>query len=158
RIASLREVFFASRVCMCNSAPAEQTPWPDVRALRALARTIRTRSNSESSARAVLSLIAYFRFKANRANTNSFGPSQASGSSIRIGTSRGLGGKRSEGEFCHEEVVLDHGPAKCRRVVRDPSLQQIEPRFGIEQRDAHRDLAQVRSAEEAERGLLEVVD
>src|SRR6185369_9350968 len=43
------------------------------------------------------------------------------------------------------------------RVVGDSPLQLLKPSFGIEQRDTHRDLTEVRSAKKAEGRLLGVV-
>ena len=86
------------------------------------------------------------------------GPRQAGGGPVGIGTSRHLGRECGECEFGHEEIVLHHGPAQRLGVIRDPPLQHLEPRFGIEEGNTYRDFAKVRSAEEAEWRLLQVVN
>src|SRR5262249_8072556 len=62
-----------------------------------------------------------------------------------------------ESELGCPKIVLHNTPAQGLGVIRDPPLQGVELRFGIEQGDTHRDLAEVRSAEEPEGGLLGIV-
>src|SRR5262249_54854855 len=83
--------------------------------------------------------------------------SQASGRPITVGAHGELAGERSESELSCPKIVLQNTPTQGLGVVRDPPLQHAELRFGIEHGDTHRDLAEVRSAEEPEGWLLGIV-